>query len=299
MEIKLSFLGTGQAVPTAKRNHPAVLLQYSNENILVDCGEGTQRQFRKARINPCKLTRLLITHWHGDHVLGIPGLLQTLALNGYNKTLEVYTPKGTGHFFYLIQKMFVHRSDIKINLHEVNSGKIIETPDFYIEAEKMIHNTPCLAYSFIEKDKIKIDKAKMKKLGIKSSPMLKELKKGKSIKINGKIINPRNVTYTEKGKKITFILDTMMNNNTVKISEDSDMLVCEATYSEKEKELAHEYRHLTARQAAEIAKKSNSKKLCMMHISQRYENNEKILLKEARKIFKDTIIAEDLMEIRI
>lgn len=299
MEIKLNFLGTGQAVPTARRNHPSILLQYSNENILIDCGEGTQRQFRKARLNPCKLTKLLITHWHGDHILGIPGLLQTLTLNGYNKTLEVYTPKRTAHFFYLMQKMFVYRSDIKINLHEVSSGKIIETSDFYVEAEKMFHDTPCLAYSFVEKDKIKINKSKMKKLGIKSSPLLKELKNGKPIKINGKMINPKTLTYTEKGKKITFIFDTIINNNAVRIAKDSDLLICESTYSEEERDLARDYKHLTARQAAEIAKKANCKKLCLIHISQRYENKEKILLKEVKKLFKNVFIAEDLMEISV
>ncbi|MEM4271439.1 MAG: MBL fold metallo-hydrolase, partial [Candidatus Pacearchaeota archaeon] len=156
-KIKLYFLGTGQAIPTEKRNHTAILLQYANENILVDCGEGTQRQFRKAKLNPCKLTRLLITHWHGDHVLGLPGLLQTLALNNYNKTLEVYVPKHTAHFFQLIQKMFVYKDKIKIKLNEVLSSTIFETSDFKIEAEAMKHDTPCLAYSFIEKDKIRID----------------------------------------------------------------------------------------------------------------------------------------------
>ena len=96
--MDLTFLGTSQAIPTKSRNHTAMLLRYEDEMILVDCGEGTQRQFRKAEINPCKLTKLLITHWHGDHILGIPGLLQTLALNNYNKTLDVYGPSGTKRF---------------------------------------------------------------------------------------------------------------------------------------------------------------------------------------------------------
>jgi len=92
-KITITFLGTSQAIPTARRNHTAILLQYKAENLLIDCGEGTQRQFRKARLNPCKITKLLITHWHGDHILGIPGLLQTLLLNQYNKTLEIYGPR--------------------------------------------------------------------------------------------------------------------------------------------------------------------------------------------------------------
>jgi len=114
MKIPIYFLGTSQAIPTAKRNHTAVLLQYKSENILVDCGEGTQRQFRKAKLNPCALTRILITHWHGDHVLGLPGLLQTLALNNYNKILYIYGPRGTKRFMDLLYSLFVPRGKIKI-----------------------------------------------------------------------------------------------------------------------------------------------------------------------------------------
>ena len=106
-KIKIIFLGTGSAIPTARRNHPAVLLQFKDENILFDCGEGTQRQFKKAKLNPCKITKILISHWHGDHTLGIPGLLQTLVLNGYNKKLEIYGPRGTKKKVKEIMDFFV------------------------------------------------------------------------------------------------------------------------------------------------------------------------------------------------
>ena len=104
-KVEIVFLGTGSAVPTIRRNHPSIFLRYKDESILFDCGEGTQRQIRKAKLNPCKLTRLFITHWHGDHVLGIPGLLQTLALNNYNRELEIYGPKGTK--LYLVMSTLV------------------------------------------------------------------------------------------------------------------------------------------------------------------------------------------------
>jgi len=116
MKIPIVFLGTSQAIPTAKRNHIAMLLHYKNETMLVDCGEGAQRQFRKAKINPCKLTRLLITHFHGDHVLGLPGLFQTLALNSYNKTLQVYGPRGTLRFIDLMKRLFIPRGNLKIEV---------------------------------------------------------------------------------------------------------------------------------------------------------------------------------------
>jgi ribonuclease Z len=163
----------------------------------------------------------------------------------------------------------------------------------------MKHDTPCFAYSFVEKDKIRIDKAKMKKLKIKPGPELKNIKNGESIKINGKTIKAKDITYEEKGRKITFILDTVINENAVELAKNSDLLICESTYSEQEKDLASEYKHLTARQAAEIAKKSKSQRLILTHISQRYDYKEKILLQEARKVFKNTSVAEDLMKFEL
>jgi len=298
MKIPIIFLGTGQAIPTARRNHTAILIKYKNENLLFDCGEGTQRQFRKAKLNPCKLTRLLITHWHGDHILGLPGLLQTLALNNYNKTLHIYIPKGTKKFVDLMYKLFVHKEKIKIKVKEISSGKVFETSDFYIQAEKMKHTCPCLAYSLTEKDKIRVDKEKIKKLNIKGK-IIGELAKGKNIVWKGKKIKASEVTYKEKGKKISIILDTALNPNCYKIAKNSNLLISEAPYTEKEKELAEEYRHLTAKQAAGIAKKAKVKRLILTHLSQRYENKEKILLQETKAIFKNTNIAEDLDRIEV
>ena len=298
MKIPITFLGTSQAIPTARRNHTAMLLSYKDEAILIDCGEGTQRQFRKAKLNPCKISRLLLTHWHGDHILGLPGLLQTLALNSYNKILNIYGPRGTKRFLPLIQSMFVFKDKIKINAEEVN-GKFLESKDFYIEAFPLQHGTPCNAYSFIEKDKVRLDKKKMEKVKLPSSPLIGELQRGKDIEFNGKTIKSKDITYKEKGKKITVILDTELTENCYKAAENADLLIAEATYSEKDKELAKENKHLTASQAAEIAKKAKCKKLILTHISQRYQSNEKILLDEARKIFKNTEMAEDLMKIEV
>lgn len=300
MKIPIIFLGTGQAIPTSKRNHTAILLSYKDENILVDCGEGTQRQFRKLKINPCKLTRILITHWHGDHVLGLPGLLQTLALNNYSRILNIYVPKGTRQYMDLIFKLFVFQGKIKYKIEEVE-GSFFENSDFILEAKSMQHNTPCLAYSFTEKEKIRIKKDKLEKLKIKGK-IISELQKGNDIIFNGKKIKAKDLTYKQEARKITIILDTAVNENMLKLAENSDLLICESTFmenSENGKELAKEYKHLTASQAAQTAKKSKSKKLILTHLSQRYDNKEKIILKEARKIFKNSEIAEDLQKIEV
>ncbi|MBI2629638.1 ribonuclease Z [Candidatus Pacearchaeota archaeon] len=298
MKIPITFLGTGQAIPTAKRNHTSILLQYKDENILIDCGEGTQRQFRIAKLNPCNLTKLLITHWHGDHILGIPGLLQTLALNGYSKTLEIYGPRGTEQYIDMILGMFTKQGNIKINIHEVSSGKIFENEDFEIQTEEMLHGAPCLAYSFIQKEKLRINKEKLKKYKLEGS-IIGELQKGRDIIWNNKKIKSKELTYLQEKKKITFVLDTAINPNAIKLAENSDLLVTESTYTENEKVQAKDYLHLTAKQAGEIAKKSKSKRLILTHLSQRYEYKEKLVLNEAKKVFKNSEVAHDFMKVEV
>lgn len=295
--IELTFLGTSQAIPTAKRNHTAILLKYAEETILVDCGEGTQRQMRIARINPCKLTRLLITHWHGDHILGIPGLLQTLALNNYSKTLYVYGPRGTKRYFELMLSMFIFPGRIKTVIEEIDKeGLFFENKKFQLEAYKMKHVAPCLAYVFKEKDRRRVNMQALRKIGIKPSPAIAELQKGHDIKHENKLIRAEKYTFLQKGKKIAFIMDTEINENCIKAAKEADLLISEATYSAELEEKAAEYEHLTAKQAAEIAKKAKVKKLVLTHLSQRYEEIPEKIQKEASKIFKNTKVAHDFMK---
>tara|TARA_Y100000310_G_C20614062_1_gene779627 strand:+ start:157 stop:1050 length:894 start_codon:yes stop_codon:yes gene_type:complete len=291
MKIPIIFLGTGQAIPTPKRNHTSILLKYKNENLLFDCGEGTQRQFRIAKQSLSKITRLLITHWHGDHILGIPGLLQTLQLSKSPHTLEVYGPKKTKQFMNNLIKLFAIKN-LKIKVKELSGGLVFETKDFFVQALPMKHKSPCLAYSFIEKQRLRVDKRKISKYKIPGK-LIGKLASGKNIKHKGKTIKSSQVTYKEPGKKITIIMDTLINPNTYKIAKNSDLLISEATYSESEASLAHEYKHLTASQAARIAKKAKVKKLILTHLSQRYEHKDIPIFNEARKIFKNTGVAED------
>lgn len=292
-KIKLTFLGTAASIPTAKRNHTAILLDYKGEHILIDCGEGTQRQFRKAGLNPCKLTKVLITHWHGDHVLGLPGLFQTLVLSGYEKKMQVFGPRGTKRFMKEFVNVFVPVLKFKAEVNEV-SERFFENEDFYLQAKAMTHRIPCNAYSFVLKDRIRIDRKKLAKAKIPSGPLLSKLKQGKNIVYKGKRYLARNLTYIEKGKKISFVLDTGFNSKIISFVKDSDLLICEASFGDALKEQAEEYKHLTAKQAGEIAKKSKSKKLILTHISQRSDKNLNGLLKEAKRIFRNVSIVKDL-----
>jgi len=290
--VKIIFLGTSAQIPTAKRNHVAMLLTYDGENILVDCGEGTQRQFRKARLNPCKVNRILITHRHGDHVFGLPGLISTFDLSGYNKTLYIYGPRGIKRFLESFLGLNYVKRDFEIKIEEVE-GKFFEIKDFYLEAEKMEHGIPTNAYAFVKKGLRRIDRAKLKKSKLPSGPLMKKLKEGKNISYKGKKYLAKNLTYTEGDKKISFVMDTKTNNKIVKFVKNSDLLMCESSFDDELGNKAEEHLHLTAKQAGEIAKKSKSKKLILTHISQRYDKNLKKLLAEAKKIFKKTSIAED------
>ena len=301
MKINLFFLGTGSAIPTEKRNHISILLNYKDENILIDCGEGTQRQFRKMKLNPCKITRLLLTHFHGDHTFGLPGLFHTLSLNNYAKTLYIYGPRGTKKFIRDISDILIHTKKINYKVEEI-TGKFFETKDFKLTALPLEHDTPCNGYSFEEKNKLRINKNKLKQLKLPNIPEIAKLTQGKDIKLNGKLIKSKDLTYLQRGRKISFILDTKICNNAKKLAKNSDLAVIESTFledSDNGKKLASNYKHLTAKQAAQIAKQNKVKQLILTHISQRYENKEKILLNEARKIFPNTIISEDFMRLEI
>ena len=276
-----------------------MLLTYEGENILIDCGEGTQRQFRKAKLNPCNVTRILITHWHGDHVLGIPGLLQTLAFSGYNKTLKIYGPKGTKKYMKELTDAFVFAGKIKLEIREIDKGKFADEKDFYLEAERMTHGCPTLAYSFVKKGKLRIDKKKLKKYKLTAGTHLQNLKHGKDIIYEGKKFKAKDLTYMIDEEKVSFVFDTSLNDKIVKFVKGARIFVCESTFASDMEKKAREHKHMTSSQAAKIAKQAKVGRLFLMHISQRYEKNFDKLLNEAKKIFKNSHIARDLEVVEV
>ncbi len=285
-------------VPTKERNHSAVLISYSTEGILIDCGEGTQRQLKIAGIKPSKVTKILISHWHGDHVLGIPGLIQTLAKNEYDRVLEIYGPKGTMERMKNMFRAFSFEDKIETRIHEITKKRFFEGKDFFLEALPLEHGIITLGFSFIEKDKRRIRLDVVRKLGIPDGPLLGKLQSGKSITFKGKKITPEQVTYVVKGKKLSFIADTVPCNNALELAMNSDILVCEATYSTKLEEKAAEYLHMTSKQAGLLANQAKAKKLILTHFSQRYKTMEEIE-DDAKDVFSNTICAYDFMKIKI
>ena len=196
-------------------------------------------------------------------------------------------------------RTFIFKEKLKAEIHEITKdGAFLETKDFKLEAYKMKHFVPCLAYSFVEKDKHRINMNYVKKFGLTQGPILKNLQEGKNISWKGKKILASKATTLKKGKKVSFILDTLANENTIKVAKNADLLISEAAFlSTEHADKALERGHLTAKQTATIAKKANVKKLLITHISQRYAKNETPILHEVKKIFKNSELAKDFMSI--
>nr|MBI4156357.1 ribonuclease Z [Candidatus Woesearchaeota archaeon] len=296
--MELVFLGTSSMMPTKSRNQISILLKYKDESILFDCGEGTQRQLRIANISPTKITKILISHWHSDHVLGLPGLISTLSASNYSNKLEIFGPKNSKIFISNMLKTFMPYDLIDYEVHEIKTKKFFESKDFYLEALPMNHGIPCLGYSFIEKDKRKINMDYLKKFNLKNHPIIKKLQLGQDIVWKDKKIKADLATKIIKGKKITFVTDTLPNDNIIKLAKNSDLFICEATHTKDIQEKTEKFKHMTAEQAAKLAKNANVKKLVLTHYSQRYKTVFPIL-EEAKKVFPETIASEDFKVVKV
>ena len=295
--MKITFLGTASANPTRERNHSGLYIDIGPEAFLFDCGENIQRQIRIAGISPMKISKIFITHWHGDHILGLPGLIESMQLNGRKEELIIYGPESTKERFHLLRKALGLETSFKIVVNEIKSGKVFATDEFEILASRTAHPITCFAFAFVQKEKIRVDKDKLKKTGA-VGPVIGELAKGKDIVWEGKTIKAKDYTYVKPGKKMTYIIDAAYDPALADFAKDSDILICEATFDKELAEDAKRKGHMTAQQAAKIAVKSKSKQLIITHFSQRYKDVTG-LLAEAKKEFRNTIPARDFLEIKI
>ena len=296
--MQIVFLGTSSAKPTKERNHSAIFLSYGSDGILFDCGEGTQRQLTMAGIKPPKINKILISHWHGDHTLGLSGLIQTLGLMGYEQTLKIYGPIGTKKRIKALFDSCDFEERIVMEVKEVKEGKFYDGDKYYLEVYELKHSTRTVGYRFVEKDKRKIDVPAVKKLGIPEGPLLGKLQEGKSVMFNGKKITPKDTTYIVEGKKVGYIADSVPNKNSLKIAKDVDILICDATFDSSLQEKADQHMHMTSKQAGLIANQANVKKLILTHFSTRYKD-VKILEEDAKDVFKDVEAAFDFMKVNL
>jgi ribonuclease Z len=287
-------------MPTRKRNLPCVVIKRGPEGIMLDCGEGTQKQMRYSKIGFNKKMKILISHMHGDHVLGLPGLFQSMSMLGRTKKIDIYGPEGLKDFIESTERTVKYSRRFDLVIYEVNEGKIIGEDEYEIFSKWIDHDFPCLAYALEEKEKpgkFKLNKAK--ELKIPKGPLWKELQKGKSIKIDNKTIKSNDVLGPSRpGIKLVYASDTRPCKSVISLSKNADVLIHDCTFEGSHKDKAQEYGHSTASQAAKIAKEACVKKLILIHISAMYEESNN-LLEQAAKIHKDTILAEDLMKIEV
>jgi len=302
MSLHVIFLGTGGSVPTLKRSLPALVVQREGELLMFDCGEGIQRQMVKAGIGFHKKMKIFVTHLHGDHVLGLPGLLQTMALLDRSRKLDVYGPVGIKRFLECIKETVQFVLTFPVEIHEIDEeGTVCDEGEYAVEAVWANHVIPSLAYSFVEKSRPgRFYPERAKALGVPEGPLWSKLQSGKAVMLpDGSVVKPEQVLGKARaGRKIVYSGDTRPFKSFVKFASGADLLVHDGTFDDELAERAKEDGHSTAGQAAETAKKARVKRLVLMHISARYGDTSK-LLEQARKVFEKTEVAEDFMKIEI
>ncbi len=302
MSICIVFLGTSGSVPTLKRSLPAMVVQCPREQWMFDCGENVQRQMMQAKTSFHKKMKILITHLHGDHVLGLPGLLQTMALMDRKEPVQVYGPVGLKEFLLCTKKTLNFGLTFPVEISEISEeGDVCETEEYRLTAIKSNHAVESYAFAFIEKPRPgKFYPEKALALGVAKGELWSQLQKGKEIKLkDGNTVKPNDVMGPMRaGRKIIYTGDTKPFDSFAKFAENADLVVHDCTFDDSLAEKALVDGHSTPTQAAEQAKAAGAKRLVLSHISARYPDAS-LLLDQAKKVFSNTTLAEDFLEIEL
>lgn len=290
---ELVILGSSSQQPTRKRNHGAYLFRWNEEGLLFDPGEGTQRQFIYANVAPTCVTRIFVSHFHGDHCLGLGSMLMRLNLDKVTHPIHCYYPASGKKYFDRLRYGTIYHETIQVIEHPVTKeGVVHDDGKFKIEALYLDHGVDNLAWRLTEPDQIKFDPEKLAQASI-SGPNVRKLQEFNEIEINGKRVKLEDVSWVRKGDVIAIVSDTRVCQNAIDIAKGAKLLLCESTYLEEHEDLAYHHYHLTAKQAATIALKASVKTLILTHFSARYLGTAEFE-RQAREIFPNTYAAEDL-----
>lgn len=302
--MKVIFLGTSGAIPTLSRNLPSVAIQRNGEILLFDCGEYTQIQLIKANLRIGRIENIFISHLHGDHVTGLPGILMLLNHAARERPINIYGPPGIKQYIFTTKKILNFFAGYEINVKEISGEAIpaeVKGRDYSVKSFLLDHTTFTLGFVFEENDKPgTLDVEKTRELGVPEGPLLKRLKNGEDIKLeDGRIVYSRDVVGEAiRGRKIVYAVDTRPTKDVIEISTGADLLIHDGMFAE---ELAYEANlrgHSTVMQASKIGKSAEVSKLALTHISPRYAD-PRLLIEEAKSVFQNSHIAYDLMEIEI
>ncbi len=311
--MNITFLGTSSGVPTLTRNVSSLALKLSQSSdvFLFDCGEGTQHQLMRSNIKSSQIKKIFITHMHGDHIYGLPGLLATLGLSGKSEGIEIYGPSELRGFINSALKSSFCKLSFPLHFIEVeNFGSetesLFENEKIKVSCAPLKHKIPAYGYRVSEKDKPGVfDIKKAESMNIEPGPIYSELQKGKKITLaDGRSFDGKDFCGPpRKGESFVYCTDTVFSESAVSLSKNADLLVHESTFSEEEESMAYKKLHSTTIMAAKTALLSNTKKLIITHFSPRYTNKNAItpmdLLKEAQKVFPNTQLAKDFLSTEI
>ncbi len=309
--MQITFLGTSSGVPTRSRNVSSLALKLPqrSELWLFDCGEGTQHQFLRSELRSSQIRRIFITHMHGDHTYGLPGLLASLGLSGNSAGIELYGPNSLKDFLYGILRSCSSRISYQLTIKEVEEVAyknqiLFEDKDFQVRCAPLIHRVPAFAYRVDQKPKpgrFNLDKAKA--LGIPPGPIYSQLQEGQIVKLkDGRIFNGKEFCGPKRpGKSFVYCTDTIFSEKAIELANGADLLIHEATFAHQDSKLAYEREHSTSTMAAQIAYEAKVGQLVLTHLSPRYAPGNAIsakdLLSEAKTIFPNTLLAKDFLEI--
>ncbi len=297
--FEIVFLGTGSGIPTPKRNHAAIWVRHEGQYMLFDCGEGTQRQILKARLNFMRINRIFITHWHADHWAGLIGLLLTMNLEERRRPLHVYGPEADRFVSDILDlgywgtKFKVVPEPVPYDGDEVTG--LVKTKDFEVTSIPVEHSVPAVAYCIREHDRVNVDIKKAGRLyGLRQGPLVGKLKEHGKITLNGKVIRLKDVGLKKPGAKVVYSGDTRRCENLVKLARSADLLIHDTTFADE----VEDRMHTGAKDAARIAKQAKAKKLILTHFSRRYTDLSE-LEGDAKKIFSNSVAATDFMRLTV
>jgi ribonuclease Z len=293
MDLDLVFLGTAGSMPTAQRAPAALLVRRGGDRLLFDCAEGTQRQLLRSSVGLVELGEIFVTHFHADHILGLPGLFKTFSLRGRERPLEVHGPRGLVDLLGSLKRV-VGKLSYDVRVVELEPGDVLERDGYRLAAFEVAHGVPAVGWSLIESTRPgRFDVETADALGVPSGPARGALQRGESVTLpDGSVVSANQVLGPPRpGRKIVITGDTAPSESIVEAAWGAEVLVTEATFSEEELERAQETMHQTAAQAAGIAQRANIGLLALTHLSNRYFGPE--IAREAREIFPDTVVPKD------
>ncbi len=298
--MQIVFLGTSGSWPTPKRNVSAIAIKRGPEVILFDCGEGTQRQFMLSKLSFMQVTRVFLTHFHGDHFLGVPGMVQSMTMNGREAPLEVYGPQGVERLLTELVSLGYFTPGFPIQAKELPPGAIVDCGEYVVRAFEAVHTVPGLSYVLEEKTRAgRFLRERAEALGIPAGPLYSKLQGGHPVTLGGRTIQPAEVLGPpRRGRKVVYTGDSMPHEALVGMARGADVLIHDATSDAALEEKANRYGHSSSRQAATTAKDAGVGLLVLTHFSPRYEELTTILA-DAKAVFDKAMVAEDFTEIDV